>query len=909
MDAATASTMERPETRSLSRRLPRLASIWLLTGALAMAALAIYQTLVPNGSVVLPGGPPWWLVVVLFAFAEIFVVHLKVRRDTHTFSLSEIPLVLGLFFLSPAELILTQSLGAGTALVLHRQQGPRKLFFNLAQFALGTSVAIVVFHAILGTGDPLGPPGWTASFAAAFAADVLGAVAVALAIALTAGERPQLPQLFGTGSLYTFADTSLALVGVIVVSKQPSAWWLLAVLASVVFLAYRIYQNERLKHESLEVLQESTRRIQQSLDADEVSRTLLDQTRQMFGADIAEVLFLPRDGESASLMRRGPGEAYSVEQVTLRPTEGVWARVAAEGVGVLVPRPPGDEWYSPDRIRLLVRDRIAGRGRALVNDRLHRHFAERGISDAMVAPLRLDDEIVGTMLVGNRRGNIGTWDDEHLTLFETLANHTSVTLQNGRLVRRLRGHAAANEHQATHDPLTDLPNRRLFRAHVADALAQAGTDGRTPLAVLMMDLDRFKDVNDTLGHATGDQLLQAVSRRLLATLGDALSVARLGGDEFAVLVRGGEAEGVAAAAALLDALEHPFTVHDLSLTVEAGIGIALAPVHGTDPDILMQHADVAMYQAKSSHSGSHVYRPDEDQYSPGRLALMGELRRAIERGELQVAYQPQLDVRSGHIEAAEALVRWPHQRLGMVPPSEFIPLTERTGLIRPLTQFMLRTAIAQCAAWRAAGHPMSVSVNLSARNLLDPALADEIDTMLALARLPAAALQVEITETSIMVDPVRTETFLAALHRIGVRVSVDDFGTGFSSFSYLKRLALDEIKIDRSFVVELESDGRDLQIVRSTIQLGHNLGLRVVAEGVETQPILDRLVELGCDSIQGFLIGRAVTAHELTDRLAAAVESARDAPLPPRRRRAARARLAVLPDATSDHVSRVRRPA
>jgi len=431
--------------------------------------------------------------------------------------------------------------------------------------------------------------------------------------------------------------------------------------------------------------------------------------------------------------------------------------------------------------------------------------------------------------------------------------------------RRTERQAAQNQHQALHDALTGLPNRTLLRDRTAQAIRQADRE-LTPAALLLLDLDRFKDVNDTLGHHHGDQLLTLVGERLRATLRDVDTVARLGGDEFAVLLpRIAAAEGATAAAEKLQAaLEEPFLLDGLTLEVEASIGVVTYPDHGSDPDELLQRADIAMYAAKETHAGFVLFDPALDQHSPRRLTLLGELRHAIENQELVLHYQPKMDAHTGQILGVEALVRWQHPTHGLLPPDEFIPLAERTGLIAPLTHDVLDQALRQCQAWQRAGHELPVAVNISARRLLDLAFPDEVAGLLARWEVPARLLVVEITESTIMADPAHALEILGRLNQMGVQVSIDDFGTGYSSMAYLKTLPVHELKVDRSFVSHMTSNASDAVIVRSTVDLGRNLGLRVVAEGVEDPATWQQLDALGCDAIQGYHVSRPVPPDDLT---------------------------------------------
>ena len=447
----------------------------------------------------------------------------------------------------------------------------------------------------------------------------------------------------------------------------------------------------------------------------------------------------------------------------------------------------------------------------------------------------------------------------------------SGSLENSRLVAKLehsldqlRVQAAKNEHQATHDALTDLPNRILFHDRVEQALRRSRREG-SGAAVLIMDLDHFKEINDTLGHHNGDLLLQQIGARLRGVLRGSDTIARLGGDEFAVLLQDlPEASGaVVVAENLLGALEQPLIIEDLALDVTGSIGIAAFPNHGEDVDTLIQRADVAMYVAKAAHTRYEIYEPFRDQYSPSRLALAGELRRAILEGELVLHYQPKAEFQTGNVTGMEALVRWLHPERGLLLPEDFLAVAEHTGMVRSLASYILDVALGECRRLADAGIHLPVAVNLSARNLSDVNLPHEVASILGKWGLPARALQLEITETSIMADPPRALDVLRRLKAMGVEISIDDFGTGYSSLAFLRSLPVGEIKIDKSFVLNMLVADEDAVIVRSTIDLGRNLGLRVVAEGVESKAIWSRLAELGCDVAQGFYVSGPLPSAKL----------------------------------------------
>jgi histidine ammonia-lyase len=441
-------------------------------------------------------------------------------------------------------------------------------------------------------------------------------------------------------------------------------------------------------------------------------------------------------------------------------------------------------------------------------------------------------------------------------------------ISRAKLAEKARDQAEEQlRQQALHDALTGLPNRVLFRDRVGQALATARRE-QHEVAVLMLDLDRFKEINDTLGHAAGDELLKEVARRLSSVLRESDSIARLGGDEFSILLPGVSGTDLAEIVGrVAGSLEEPLIVDDLPLNVDVSIGLASFPKDGDDADRLLQRADVAMYLAKTANAGFVSYDASTDRHAPSRLSLIGQLRGAIDRRELVLFYQPQVAVSGGGIVGVEALVRWQHPERGLILPDEFIPLVRETGLIKPLTYYVLEEALRQCRAWMDEGRSIRVAVNLAMRNLIDVGFPDEVAELLDRFGVPVTLLEFEITENTIVADPWRTQAVLERLGEMGVRLSIDDFGTGYSSLGYLKRLPIDEIKIDRSFVANMISSPDAAVIVRSTIDLGRNLGLQVVAEGVETADVLQCLEALGCDLAQGFHLSKPVPASELASWL------------------------------------------
>jgi diguanylate cyclase (GGDEF)-like protein/PAS domain S-box-containing protein len=528
-------------------------------------------------------------------------------------------------------------------------------------------------------------------------------------------------------------------------------------------------------------------------------------------------------------------------------------------------------------------ERVLGYDRAeLIGTNLGAYLTPRGLADAKRATARkLSGDLTGT-----------TFEQEFISKngqLVVLEVSSRVIVEDGRPIgvqgicrditaRRqadseLRRLSELNLHLSLHDSLTGLPNRASFRDQVEAAIEGADRDG-SELAVLLMDLDRFKEINDTLGHHYGDLLLIELARRLTSVLRTGDSVARLGGDEFGVLVSDVSDSSTVleyVIERILAALEQPFLVDGLPLHVEASIGVARYPAHGGDVDLLLQRADVAMYLAKDSGTTHAVYTAELDHHDTASLTLLSELPRAIRDRELVLHYQPKLDVRSGELAGLEALTRWRHPTRGMIPPGDFISAAEKTGLMQPLTLYVLDEALKQLARWRSEGYVQGVTmaVNLSMRNLVDPRLPEQVADALDSWELPGECLIFEITESAIISDPAGTKDVIRRLKALGVGISIDDFGTGYTSLAYLARLPITQLKIDRSFVIDMNRNADDAAIVRSIITLGHDLGLEVVAEGVETEEARDQLARLGCDTIQGYWLSAPLPPCELRAWLAA----------------------------------------
>jgi diguanylate cyclase (GGDEF)-like protein len=494
-----------------------------------------------------------------------------------------------------------------------------------------------------------------------------------------------------------------------------------------------------------------------------------------------------------------------------------------------------------------------------------RRLADRRLDGigALVAPFGCTAAAVAILVTGTQR--------KIPDLAVALAAGTLLTV-TARLAITFRDviSLAETRTQALTDELTGLSNRRALVAALAAHAKRIDNDDESNIALMLIDLDRFKEINDSLGHDVGDELLRQLARRLERYIrpGDLLS--RLGGDEFGVLLSPERDQTAAGrvASRIAAALDEPFALDDVTLHVKGSIGIALYPHHCSDPMQLLQRADVAVTTAKKASTRIALYQIGEDPHSKERVQLLEALRAGLARDELVCHYQPKVSVATGTTDSVEALVRWQHPERGLLAPDAFLPLAEQAGLMRPLTLAVLDIALRDASRWRRAGHEVSVAVNLSVTNLLDVELASDVAALLHKYQVPAAALILEITETVLMTDSTRAKAVVDALHALGVGLSVDDYGTGYSSLAYLQDLAIDELKLDRSFITRLSEDPRSAAIVRSTVELAHSLGLRIVAEGVEDAGTVEVLHRYGCDIIQGFFYSRPIPVAELTQWLA-----------------------------------------
>lgn len=763
-----------------------------------------------------------------FGVSIVVVFHVEFSREAFAFSLSEVPTALAVVFLVPVGGIAARLVGTVIALLIFRRPPLFKLAFNLSVFTFEVAIAYAIAYALLGGGEPSDAKVVWVVMAATIAASIAGSVAISVAISRFEGNTVGrvIDELKSAWIFIVNAATAGIVVGLALQSAVVALTAIIPVTALWVLVRHNGAIGQQLR--DLDDVHGFNSRIGTSLDLDEVCTTAVEDAARILRADVA-VLRLARTDGSASVFSFGTsGDGAAVDA-----DDPWWAMIAADPT----PRGVPAEEIPP-----------------------HLSTAMGVKPQLILSPVADDAGSIGTLVIAGPAGADRHFDGRSVKHLQNLAEQLATSLRKALLHERV-------EYEARHDNLTGLPNRNAFEGYVTARMAEPFR--RPGQYVLMLDLDRFKEVNDTLGHHAGDDLLIEFSRRVQAEIGEQDIFARLAGDEFAiVLPQSDDDAAVDLATRCRDAASRPIVLDGLSVVVTASVGIAEFADADRDAVGPMRRADVAMYNAKSNHLGIELYRPELDRRTPARLSMLGDLREAIESGHLGVEFQPKLDLASGVITGAEALVRWTHAVRGVVAPPEFIRVAEETGLIKQLTDLMLSNGISALREFHARGHLLGLSVNLSTHDLVDANLASRVGAHLEANGVEPGSLTLEITESSLLIDGPRARATIDDLHDLGVRLAIDDFGTGYSSLSYLRQLPVRELKIDQSFVTNLLTDEQDEVIVRSTIDLGHNLGLEVVAEGVESEAVLERLRSFGCDVAQGYCISRPLTQKRLLSWLA-----------------------------------------
>ena len=812
---------------------------------MAAAALFVTRYAATNRGVEDALGLPWWSLAMLFVVTSRVQMHVEVRRSAHSVTLTDLAVVLALFSGAPVWVPVLRAATWVPVSAWRYRHSARRAFFNAVLGPLETAVAAVVFGELAHGALLREPRAWAAAYAAVLVAGVVGALLVTCVIALNDGHvaSDTLREAVVLGAIVGAANSTLGVIGVLLVDTSPSARWLLIALAAVLVAGYHSYATLRERHRGLESLFGFTRSLARRPESQDAVPALLRLAGDRLAADDTELLVTAWPGHVGPVLLRAGADDTVVARPAALDEHWPLARVLAENAPTIL----------SDRSR---------------DEAVRSYLARVGHREMLLAPLPGEHGPIGVLVVCDRTASsVRGFSDDDLRLLETMATHGGAELANARLVDRLR-------HDASHDALTGLRNRSVLPEAVARIVTPAAHDGTCVGAVVLLDLDDFKQVNDALGHHVGDLLLQHVGTRLHRTAPAGAAVCRLGGDEFALVLTGEDPRLLLErVAAIKDELARPVDLGPVTVSSFASVGVAFVGPHGVTAPVLLQRADVAMYAAKRTNRGVVAFDNAIDSVRPERLGLAADLRALLSgdttRGALVVHYQPQVAV-SGAVVAVEALVRWEHPTLGLVAPDDFVPVAESTGLAGPMTDVVLRRALADLRTFDAAGYPgISVSVNLSARSLHEPRLVDDVTAALVEHGVAPGRLTLELTESSIVSDPVRASELLGELSLRGVRVSVDDFGTGYSSLSHLARLPVSEVKVDKSFVQRMRTDPRDAAIVRSVVRLAAELDLAAVAEGVEDAETARDLNALGCDVLQGYLFSKPLPAQALLAWLSA----------------------------------------
>jgi diguanylate cyclase (GGDEF)-like protein len=824
-------------TRALSPSLPR--NPWIATWVATAIA-------VPLAAVIL--GPragaasPWLvlLVVIGIAVAEFVTLQFEFRKQTFQWTASEFALVIALVVLGGTWAAAARAVAVGAVLLI--QGFPKaKVVFNVAVALLEVVVAVSVLR-LLPAGELDRPGTWIAYVLAILAGNLVGALLIASAITVTQGYPGRLlwTRLFVPVAVVSPLAVVVGLAVLLLVGVTAWTWLLILPLIVALGLLYRRFGTVTREGQTLEQVYDFARRVEQVTADEDGIRQIVEAVRELLNAERVALWLPPYLDEGPRLVVAaedglpwydGPGDPD--DPFRRRAVEGGEHGGAGGSVMVSLARADPEETAALDR---------------------------RGVADLIGAPVITAAGEPGYLEVCDRRSTFITFEESDRGALESVLTHVNAAIRQQQLLSQIR-------YDADHDRLTGLPNRQRLAAEIDAVLAADPVAARAGL--ILAALDNYTEVTDTLGHAASDELLLVTAGLLREHAPPAALLARMEGEQFAVLLPGlSLAATERAARRLREAASSRARVAGLDLEVTLSIGVAAAPVHGTDAGTLMQRADVALLAASSS-GGVASYHPVLDQQSLRRLQLGTELEQAMADGSISVVFQPIIDAQTSDIVSVETLLRWAHPRYGAIPPDDFVHLAEQIGRIGALTDHVLDLALARCRRWLDDDIALSVAVNLSARCLSEPDLVDRVARALQRHGVPGELLTLELTEGSVVSDAVRGSTVLDDLHSLGLRLSMDDFGTGYSSLSQLRQLPIDEVKVDKSFVLGMSTSQGESFIARSIIELAHNLGLHVVAEGVEDEVTRNLLAEMGCDKLQGFLVSRPLPEDRLESWLLA----------------------------------------
>jgi diguanylate cyclase (GGDEF)-like protein len=807
---------------------------WTIAVAGSVVPLALAAVVLPSSA-----GPfrPWpvFLAAALFLVCESVSMHVEFRRQTYSWSLAELALTIALVEVGGLWATLAWVLGLSVLLVL-QSYAPAKAVFNVAMALLHGSVAVGVLE-ILPSASITEPQGWFNLVLAILVANLVVALMITAAIIGTAGYpgsqlwREQLVPI----AVVSPVVVSVGIIALLLSSLSSWAWILIVPVLSVVGLLFRRFGKVTREGNSVERVYEFARRVEQVSPDEAGTRQIVQAVRELLNADRVALWLPPYLDEEPRLV------------------------VSAEN-GAVWYDGPGDPDDVFRRRAVEASDGAILVSQARADDEEAAALARRGVSDLLGAAVTTAAGEPGYLEVCDRRSDIVSFADSDRAALDSMLTHVNAAIRQQQLLSQIR-------FDADHDRLTGLPNRQRLAAEIDQVLSTDPVGARAGL--ILAALGNYTEVTDTLGHAASDELLLVTAGLLREHAPAQAMLARMEGEQFAVLLPGlSLAATERAARRLREAASTRARVAGLDLEVTLTIGVAAAPVHGTDAGTLMQRADVALLAAAES-GGVASYHPVLDQQSLRRLQLGTELERAMADGQISVVFQPIIDAQTSDIVSVETLVRWAHPRYGAIPPDDFIHLAEQIGRIGAVTDHVLDLALARCRRWLDEGIALSVAVNLSAHCLTEPDLVPRIRSALQRHGVPGELLTLELTEGSVVDDSVRDSTVLADLHALGLRLSMDDFGTGYSSLSQLRQLPIDEVKIDKSFVLGMSTSQGESFIARSIIELAHNLGLRVVAEGVEDELTRNALTQMGCDKLQGFLVSRPLPDDRLESWLLA----------------------------------------
>ena len=811
-------------------RVSALRNPWFAAAAVVAVAFVAVATILPHHTEAFD----FRLFIVVFAgmvAAEVFSLQFEFRGQGVAWSASELALVVALVEIGGTWAALARGAAVGAVLVAQRYPAAKGTF-NVGMSVLEACVAVMVLDHVP-VGPISSPATWLFYLVAIFAANAVGALCLAAAITLTQGYpgRAIWTSLFIPVVLVSPMAVVVGLALLLLIHVTPWAWLLILPLVLTLALLYRRFGAVTRESQILERVYEFARRVEQVSSHADGTRQIVEAVKELLNADRVALWLPPYLDEEPRLL------------------------VAAED---------GRAWYDgpgdpDDLFRRRATEGAHGGGPVLISlaratEAEAAALSRRGAEDVLAAPVTTAAGEPGYLEVCDRRNDVVTFGDGDRGALDSMLTHINAAIRQQQLLTQIR-------YDADHDRLTGLPNRQRLAAEIDQLLAEDPLAGRAGL--ILASLDNYAEVTDTLGHAASDELLLVTAGLLREHAPPQALLARMEGEQFAVLLPGLSLPATERAARRLrEATSTRARVAGLDLEVTLTIGVAAAPVHGTDAGTLMQRADVALL-AGAGKTGVASYHPVLDQQSLRRLQLGTELEQAMADGDISVVFQPIIDARTSDIVSVETLVRWAHPRYGSIAPDEFIHLAEQIGRIGPLTDYVLDLALARCRRWLDQDIALSVAVNLSARCLTEPDLVDRVRRALRRHAVPGELLILELTEGSVVDDSVRSGTVLADLHALGLRLSMDDFGTGYSSLSQLRQLPIDEVKIDKSFVLGMATSQGESFIARSIIELAHNLGLRVVAEGVEDELTRNLLAEMGCDKLQGFLVSRPLPDQRL----------------------------------------------